>query len=320
MVMTVNPYIASGKMKLIPIVFVIYLLISNSYYTIQPSELGNVRRLGVVQYERPLHQGLHFKFPFIDKVDKIQISLTTIHIPPFSVTTIDNQRVELDLNFNYTIPENKVYHLMYEIGRSGADTVEDIDIESQIIPVVKDRTARIFSSQNMSTLNANRNDIQKQIEESVSKSVESLFGIEPHSLQIAGIKPSDSFMASNEAAVRAKNEAVAAENTKRTRQFEADQNVIKAKGMADASIEEARGRAESVRLEAEANKMKLTLEGEGQEARLNAEIKPFGNSDSYIQYLKAKAQLNWDGKQPQVISGVGSSTNLVLPINGSSGK
>ena len=289
--------------------FVLFLL-ANSFYTIQPSERGNVRRLGVVQYDKPLLPGLHFKLPLIDKVDKIQVSLATLHIPPFSVTTVDNQRVELDLNFNYTIPENKVYHLMYEIGGAG-----NTDIENQILPVVKDRASRIFSGENMSTVNAKRNEIQTQIEASVSKSVEELFGIEPHSLQIAGIKPSDSFMASNEAAVRAKNEAIAAENTKRTRQFEADQNVIQAKGQADSAIEAARGRAESVRLEAEANKMKLTLEGEGQEARLNAEIKPFGNAETYIQYLRAKAQLNWDGKQPQVLSGSGSSTNLVLPIN-----
>jgi len=299
------------KSKIIVAAIVGFLVISNSYYTIQPSERGNLRRLGVVQYEKPVQPGLHFKIPFIDKVDRIQVSLATLHIDSFDVTTVDNQKVSLELNFNYTVPEKNIYHLMYEIGRAG-----NSDIEDQIIPVVKDRAARIFAGQNMATVNANRSDIQNQIEQSISKSVESLFGIEPHSLQIARIKPSDAFMASNELAVRAKNEAVAAENTKRTRQFEADQVVIRAKGAADAAIEEARGRAESVRLEAEANKTKLTLEGEGQQARLSSEIRPFASSDEYIQYLKAKAALNWDGKQPQVLtSGNGSnSTNLVLPL------
>ena len=140
------------------------------------------------------------------------------------------------------------------------------------------------------------------------------FGIEQHSLQIAGIKPSDSFMASNEAAVKAKNDAIAAENTKRTRQFEADQVVIKAKGEADASIEAARGRAESVRIEAEANKTKLLLEGQGQSARLEAEIKPFVVPEKYIQYLHARAMQNWNGQEPQVLSGSSSGTNIIVPL------
>ena len=286
-----------------------FVLLTGSYYKVDQTELANVRRFGVVQYDKPVRPGLHFKIPFVDTVDRVQVTLTTLHVPPFDVTTVDNQKITLDLNFNYTIPVEKVYHIMYEIGRSG-----NVDIESQIIPVVKDRTARIFAGQNMATVNANRSAIQIEIEKSVSVTVEELFGIQPHSLQIAGITPSPAFMASNEAAVKDKNEAVAAENTKRTRQFEADQVVIKAKGEADSAIEAARGRSQSTLLEAEANKTKQSLEGQGLEARLTAEIKPFGSPDKYIEYLKAKATLNWNGQQPQIVAGSGTSTNLLIPV------
>jgi regulator of protease activity HflC (stomatin/prohibitin superfamily) len=287
----------------------IFILISGSWYKVDQTERANVRRFGVARYTKPVQPGFHFKLPFVDSVDKIQVSLTTLHIPPFEVTTIDNQKVTIDENFNYTIPEDKVYHVMYEIGRAG-----NTDIDSQIIPVVKDRTGRIFAGQNMATININRSAIQADIEKAVSQSVEDLFGIQPHSLQIAGIIPSPAFMASNEAAVKAKNDAVAAENTKRTRQFEADQIVIKAKGDADSAIEAARGRSQSTLLEAQANKTKQVLEGEGLEARLATEIKPFGSPDKYIDYLKAKATLNWNGQQPQIVAGTGSTANLVLPV------
>ena len=90
--------------------------------------------------------------------------------------------------------------------------------------------------------------------------------------------------------------------------------MIKAKGEADGAIESAKGRAAAVRLEAEANKTKLELEGSGQESRLSAEIKPFGSPERYIQYLGAKAALNWNGQQPQVVAGTGSSTNLLVPM------
>lgn len=280
----------------------------DSYFTINPNERGNVRRFGVVRYALPLEPGFHFKAPFIDAADKIQTSLQTLHIPAFDVTTIDNQKVTLDINFNYTIPNEKVNHIMYEIGRTG-----NTDIDFQIIPVAKDRAARIFSVQNMVTVNANRAEIQNLIEASISKSVEQLFGIEPHSLQIAGITPSPAFMQSNELAVKAKNDAVAAENTKRTIQFQADQQVIKAKGEADSAIESARGQAESVKLQAQAQKTQLEMEGMGQQSRLGDEIKPFGSADKYIEYLKAKAALNWKGDVPQVQAGSGGSTNLVIP-------
>ncbi|CAK0756886.1 PHB domain-containing protein [Gammaproteobacteria bacterium] len=293
------------------IILTAVIILNASWYKVEQTERANVRRFGVAQYLKPLQPGFYLKIPFIDVVDKIQISLTTLHIPLFEVTTIDNQKITIEENFNYTIPEENIYHVMYEIGRAG-----NADIDSQVIPVVKDRTARVFASQNMANINATRPAIQNEIERIVSQSVESLFGIQPHSLQIAGIIPSAAFMASNEAAVKAKNEAVAAENTKRTRQFEADQIVIKAKGDADSAIEAARGRSQSILLEAQANKTKQILEGEGLESRLTAEIKPFGSTDKYIEYLKAKVLLNWNGQQPQVIAGSGSSTNLILPIPG----
>jgi regulator of protease activity HflC (stomatin/prohibitin superfamily) len=295
--------------RTVAIVLAVLIVLNGTWYTISPTDRGNVRRFGVVQYDKPVEPGLHFKLPFIDRVDQLQVSLTTLRIPPFDVTTVDNQKVTLEMNFNYTTPDNKVNHVLYEIGRAG-----NTDIEDQVLAVAKDRAARIFAGQNMVTVNANRAEIQETIEKSISSSVKDLFGIEPHSLQIVAITPSPAFMESNERAVKAKNDAVAAENTKRTKQFEADQIVISAKGQADSAIEAARGRAESVRLEAEAAKTRLTLEGEGQESNLASQIKPFGTPDKFIQYLQAKAALNWNGQTPQIVTGSGGGANLVIPV------
>ena len=190
---------APGRLMRFFIIVSLLVVVNGSWYKVDQTERANIRRFGVAIYTKPVQPGLHFKIPFIDTVDRIQISLKTLHIPPFDVTTIDNQKITLDENFNYTISDDKVYHVMYEIGRAG-----NSDIDSQVVPVVKDRTGRIFSGQNMTTVNANRQSIQAEIEKAVSKSVEELFGIQPHSLQIAGITPSPAFMASNEEAVKAK--------------------------------------------------------------------------------------------------------------------
>jgi regulator of protease activity HflC (stomatin/prohibitin superfamily) len=233
-----------------------------------------------------------------------------LHIAPFDVLTVDNQKVAIEENFNYTIPKDKVYHVMYEVGGSG-----NIDIQSQVITVSKDRTARVMASQNMVTVNANREGIQGQIEQSVTKSVEQLFGIQAHSLQIASIKPSDSFMASIDAATMAKNAAIAAENQLRTKQFEAQQVAATAKGNADAAIEVARGQSQSTILNAEAEEKRLELQGKGEQVRLQSEIAAFGgDSEAYTEYLRARATLNWKGEVPHITAGNGSGTNLVVPL------
>ena len=167
----------------------------------------------------------------------------------------------------------------------------------------------------MVTVNANREAIQEQVERNVTAAVESLFGITAHSLQIAAIRPSENFMHSIDEATMAKNAAIAAENQLRTKQFEAQQVAATAKGMADAAIENARGQAQSTLLNAQAEKTKLVLTGQGHQANLEAQIKPFGSPDKYIDYLKAKAALNWNGQLPQVqTGGSGAGTNFVIPL------
>ena len=299
---------------------IVFFLAMDSFFVVDQTERANVRRMGTRVYDQPLGPGLHFKLPLLDKADELTVTLTTLHIPPFKVTTVDNQEVTIEENFNYTIDDSAVNYLLYEVGKSGKGGIDD-----QIIPVAKERTGRIFARQNMANVNANREQVTADVTNTVVGVVTDLFKITPHSFQLASIIPSPQFMTSNEAAVKAKNDAVAEENKKVVESNKAAQMVIIAKGNADRAIEEARGRSESIKLEAEANYLRvvkeaesnlkrLTMEGEGQEKRLAAEIKPFGTPDKYIAYLEAQAKLRWDGKQPQIVSGQGSGTNLVIPI------
>jgi regulator of protease activity HflC (stomatin/prohibitin superfamily) len=277
------------------------------YYVVNPSDRANVRRFGNVLYDTPVAPGLHFKAPFIDSADMMQVSLRTLHVPPFDVNTVDNQKITLEINFNYTVPANKVNHLLYEVGRSG-----NADIDDSIIPVTKDRASRVFAQQNTTTISANREEIQAKVTKEVSEAVTQLFGIEPHSLQIASITYSQAFIESNENAVKAKNDAVAEQNKQVVETAKAQQKVIAAKGLADAAIEEATGEAKSAVIRAEADKQKQVLDGEGQGARLKAEIAALGGSDLYIRYLQAKAQNLWNGEAPHVMGG--ASTPVVVPL------
>lgn len=262
-----------------------------SWFTIDQTDMGNVRRFGQKVYDQPLLPGLHFKFPLIDTVDKLQVTLNTVKIEPFEVSTIDNQVVTITINYNYTIPRNQVNHLLYEVGGMGDDQT---NIHAQAIAVAKDRASAVFAGQNMVTVNANRAAIQDAISTSVHERLRTLFGIEPHSLQLPEIKPSLQFLTSNEAAVNAKNAAVAAENTKRTVQFQADQNVIHATGLANAVKAKADGDAYAVKVAADAEQYRLIADSKGITARIAA----FGNPAAYIDWIRAQ---QWKGEVPTYI-------------------
>jgi regulator of protease activity HflC (stomatin/prohibitin superfamily) len=313
-----EPHSKMGLLKIAGYVFAAFIVLSNLVYVVDPSEMANIRRMGNVVYNQPVGAGPHFKIPFIDTVDIVQVSLTTLHIPPFDVNTVDNQKITLDMNFNFTVPRNKVNHLLYEVGKTG-----NMDIADSIIPVVKDRAGRVFNKQNTTIISQNREVIQEQVTRAVFSAVSEQFGLQPHSLQIAQIIYSPTFVQSNENAVRAKNDAVAEQNKQVVETAKAQQKVIAAKGLADSAIEEATGAAKSAVIQAEADKTKQLLDGEGQAARLKLEISAFNNSpELYIRYLQARAQLQWNGQSPQVVSGAGGQQAIVVPITspGFSGK
>ena len=101
-----------------------------------------------------------------------------------------------------------------------------------------------------------------------------LYGIEVVDFQIAGITYSESFRASVEAAVKAKNEAVAAENTVNRIRFEAQQAVARANGEAEAKLRIADADRQAAILNAQGNAEAIRLEGESRAnvLRLNAEV------------------------------------------------
>lgn len=287
----------------------------DSFYKVEPNEIAFVRRFNAVTSTTPVKSGTHFKMPFIDKVDTAQMSLRTLSIPSFSVNTVDNQKIDLEINFNYRLPAGNAYYLLYGVGEVGDS--ENDDIDDIIIPIAMDRASRVFAKQNTTKISLEREAIQAEVTDEVFKAVRELFGIEPQSLQIAKIGYSRTFVESNERAVSNKNTAIAEENKRDSARAKANQVVIEAAGVADAQINAAKGEAESIRLRAQAAKEAKVLEAAGEADRLRAEIAPFGDADSYLRYMEQQVKLKWDGQRPQVeVSGNGGSNGpaVVVPV------
>jgi modulator of FtsH protease HflC len=274
----------------------------NSFFTVDPTERAMVRMLGKVQSEKPLGPGLHFRVPFVTHVDRAQVSLTNLHIPVFSVNTIDNQKIDLDINVSYLIPESAVYHLLYEVGRVG-----DADIRDNVVPVVQDRVSRVFSGKNTNGISEHREGIQAESTLAVTKALKELFKIDLQSLQVAKIIYTPAFIQSNERSVTAKNEAIAEENRVKVAEFQAKQKITTAEGEAQQARAKASGDADALRLRAKAEKEAAELQGQGQAARFRSEIEGAGGFTNYVALLNAQARLRWNGIAPRFMLGGGAN-------------
>jgi regulator of protease activity HflC (stomatin/prohibitin superfamily) len=309
----IRPSLLLGVIVGIVAVILVVIFAIDSYFVVEPTEMAGVRRLGQVVTAKPLGPGLHFKLPFIDQVDRLQVSLDTFKLDRLTVNTIDNQPIAVTVGLTYRIPPQAVLPLLYEVGRAG-----NFDIRENFERIVADRTAKIFAQQNTTRISENRDQIVNALKSLLSNDLGTLYHIEVVDFQISGILYSDSFRASVEAAVKAKNEAVAAENTVNRIRFEAQQAVERAHGEAEAKLKLADAERQSTILSAQGRAGGIRLEGEARAAvlRMNAEI--LKTTPLVVDLAKAD---RWNGALPlTLLEGTNSLPLLTLPSGEASEK
>ena len=296
-----------------------------SVYTVQPTEMAGVRRLGTVVTDQPVGPGLHLKLPFVDTVDTIQTSLDTFQLNGLTVYTLDNQAVTVGVGLSYRIPVGAVLKLLYGVGRSG-----NVDISENIRPVLADRILRVFSTESTVSISANREQITGEIRKEVDAALQTIFGLQVVDLQLSSIAYSASFQASAEAAVQAKNDAIRAENTVAKVRYEGDQQRVQADTQAAVRIAQANGEAQAIIAQAKSQREAAILraEGEAQAAILTGDAQAHvvhevgaavNGNPSIVSYETAH---RWNGQLPATMfGGVGGGPLAVLnvPPGGKSG-
>jgi modulator of FtsH protease HflC len=297
-------------------VAVAVVLVWSSAYVVNPTEMAGVRRLGTVVTAEPVGPGLHFKMPLIDTVDRLQTSISTMSLDNLTVYSVDNQAVTIGVSLTYRVPAAAVLKLLYQVGRTG-----NVDIPANLQPIVSDRTLRVFAKRNTIDISSQREAIANEIRSTLEETVGPLFGVEILDLQLNHLEYSSTFTESVEEAVKAKNDAVQAENTVARVQYEAQQAKIRAEGQASAVAAAAEGEAQAVVTRANAQKQATIAEAEGQaEARKilgDAEAhyaqtvtQALGNSAKVTDYLTIQ---KWNGQLPSTSLGNGTVPLVSLP-------
>jgi regulator of protease activity HflC (stomatin/prohibitin superfamily) len=284
---------SSGAARVVIAGLALFYVIGDCFFIVQPTELAGVRRLGTVASSEPFEPGFHFKAPFIDKVDKLQVSIDAFRIDNLRVYTVDNQSVQISVGVTFRIPKDAVLKLLYQVGRSGS-----VDIDRNIEQIIADRALRLFARRNTVKISEEREQIAGDVRAAVSQSVRDLFGVEIIDLQIPAIRYSDTFVASVEAAVKAKNDAIAAENTVTRIRYEGEQKVVTARAEAEAQIARAQAQKQSQILaaEGEARSIELRTAAEAQGIRVRGDA--LRDNQRVIDLTLAQ---RWSGQPPHTI-------------------
>lgn len=155
---------------------------SPPWFIVEPSEMAGIRRLGKVITQAPLSEGLHFKAPFLDEADIMQVSLTAFQVDDLPIFTVDNQWINVSVGISFTVPEISVFKLLYQVGRSG-----NFDIDRNLRPVISESTTLVFSRHPAEKLTQEREQIVKELETELAAALQRVFGLAIEDVQIANI-------------------------------------------------------------------------------------------------------------------------------------
>jgi regulator of protease activity HflC (stomatin/prohibitin superfamily) len=272
---------------------------SGCYYVVQPNEMAGVRRLGTVVTAQPVPPGLHFKLPLIESVDKLSVSVDHFALDKFTVHTVDNQPVTITLGITYRVPPESVLHLLYQVGRAG-----NVDIDGNIRPIIADRAMRIFAQRNTINISDERTAIAGEIEKSVSEQLRRLFGLEIIDTQISNIEYASSFVDSINEAMKAKNEAVAAENQVARFKAEGEQKVVTAQAEAEAQVARAEASKKSAILAAEGEAEAIKVKGDAQAQAIRVKGEAIRDNPRLVDLTIAE---HWSGTVPETVMGGGGT-------------
>jgi regulator of protease activity HflC (stomatin/prohibitin superfamily) len=263
-------------------------LVSSSLVIVNSGHVGVVRTLGAVQMT-PLDEGFHFKKPFLDEVEEIDIRLRKAENQA-SAASKDLQVVSTKVAVQYSL-NGAVAPLTYQkIGRR--EVVESTLVNPAIMESVKAVTAQYTAEQLITKRAEVKNRIQQAISQFVNDTLaqkEVVGALSLANVAITDFDFSAEFNRAIEDKVRAEQEALQAKNEKLRRVTQAEAAAAERTLAADAEayqIEVAsKARADAIRREAEALK----------------------DNPALIQLRIAE---QWDGHLPQVSGGAIPLLNL----------
>ena len=261
----------------VPVVFIMVLvMLISGIRVIDSTEVGVVRTWG--QINREIDAGLNIINPISESVENYDLRVH-VRTAEFASYTKDAQPVSAAIEYQYKLRPGEVMDVAKEYG-----TYEIL--ETKIAGVVEEKVKSVFAEYSAMPLLERRSTLSTEVLESL-KTLQDLYHIDFTAAVVSNIDFSDAFEASVEAKMTAEQDALRAEQEKKSAIVKAEQDKEVAAINAEAAIEQARGEAEAMRITREALQ---------------------GMPEEYIQQLWIE---KWNGELPAVS---GANNGMILDV------
>ncbi|EAB4417335.1 prohibitin family protein [Salmonella enterica] len=253
-------------------------VVFGSWYTIDQTERGVVLRNGkIVDVAEP---GLHFKWPFIESVEKISTQVHKASYKKVTAYSKDQQPAVITISVNYAVPPANVA----EVYASSKD-LESL-VGRILDPQVPEKAENTFGQFTAVSVVQKRADFVKAFTQNVRAAlaeVKSPLYIE--SVNVENIDFSDAYEDSIEKQMQAEVAIATRRQNLETEKVNADIERARAQGVADGKLAEAKAAAESIK-----------LRGDAEAAALESKGKALANNPLLIHLMAVE---HWDGALPK---------------------
>jgi len=293
----VKKYVKIG----LPILAVLFLVLL-AVYTVDEGHQGIVKRLGKATSQ--VEPGLHFKVPFIDSIEVMEIRTRKNVEENIPVATKEQMPSIATVSINWSIPKAEVLNLFIEYG--GMIQFENRILDPKLRASAKEGVAK-FTAEEIIT---NRQAIEAKIRESlIEKMTDYVVTIEAVQLEDIALpnQYKDAVMSKQIALQRAKEE----EHKLAQQKLEAQRNVQTAEAERDARKAEADGIAYKVKTEARAEADAILMKGKAEAEAAKAVSEAIARNKLIVEYERVK---KWKGDVPTTMMGDGANVLMGLGL------
>lgn len=204
------------------VAFFIIVSIINPFVLIGAGQRGVVMNFGAVQ-EAIMGEGLHFRIPIVQKVEKIDVQTQKLEVKAMAYSK-DIQTVESQLALNYHLKTEAVNKLWQEVGTDYQIRLIDPSIQESVKAVTAKFTAQELIEQ--------RAKVKDEIKSELFNRLSKYFVVDEFS--IIDFAFSDEYENAVEAKQVAQQSALKAENDLQRIKTEAEQRIAQARAEAEA--------------------------------------------------------------------------------------
>ena len=193
------------------------ILVSSSFTTIKSGEVGIRVRFGKV-VETKTHEGINFKIPFVEQIEKQNVKVQKISVVTSS-SSKDLQEVDMSIAVNYRIDSNEAVSLYKNVGMNYQSVILEPAIEESIKAVTSKYTAE--------ELITNRSEVSTKCMEELSKKVEK-YGLLVSDFNITNFSFSAEFDKAIEEKQIAEQKVLTAKQELEREKIEAEKKIVEA--------------------------------------------------------------------------------------------